>query len=123
MNRWTSLLLSALLPAAVLAAEPPPDPGTALITGSDRGIGFALVQEFESRGWQVIATTIDPDKAMPGLIVQPRLFCHAQFAEDVAAIRGVIEKIGNFDFGEPFSRVREALGEARKMGVTLRNAA
>ncbi|HZZ79719.1 MAG TPA: hypothetical protein VFE62_14460 [Gemmataceae bacterium] len=70
--------------------------------------------------WQ---TTVDPDKPMPGLIVQPRLFCHAQFADDVAALRSVIEKIGNFDFGEPFSRIREALSEARKMGVTLRNAA
>jgi hypothetical protein len=70
--------------------------------------------------WQA---NVDPENAMPGLIVQNRLFCHAQFAEDVAAIRGVIDKIGNFDFGEPFSRIREALGEARKMGVTLRNAA
>ena len=58
-----SLLLMALSPAALLAAESPPNPGTALITGSDRGIGFALVQEFESRGWQVIATARDPAKA------------------------------------------------------------
>src|SRR3954469_19162244 len=50
-------------PAALLAAEAPPNPGTAFITGSDRGIGFALVQEFESRGWQVIATARDPTKA------------------------------------------------------------
>ena len=58
-----SLLLMALSPAALLAAESPPNPGTAFITGSDRGIGFALVQEFESRGWQVIATARDPAKA------------------------------------------------------------
>ncbi len=63
MKHWSSLLLLALLPAASLAAESPPNPGTALITGSDRGIGFALVQEFERRRWQVIATTIDPAKA------------------------------------------------------------
>jgi len=62
MKLCSSLLL-ALLPAALLAAEPPPNPGTAFITGSDRGIGFALVQEFESRGWQVIATARDPAKA------------------------------------------------------------
>jgi NAD(P)-dependent dehydrogenase (short-subunit alcohol dehydrogenase family) len=62
MKLW-SLLLIALSPAALLAAESPPNPGTALITGSDRGIGFALVQEFESRGWQVIATARDPAKA------------------------------------------------------------
>jgi NAD(P)-dependent dehydrogenase (short-subunit alcohol dehydrogenase family) len=58
-----SLLLMALSPAALLAAEAPPNPGTAFITGSDRGIGFALVQEFESRGWEVIATARDPAKA------------------------------------------------------------
>ncbi len=58
-----ALLLMALSPAAMFAAESPPNPGTAFITGSDRGIGFALVQEFESRGWQVIATTRDPVKA------------------------------------------------------------
>ncbi|MEO8017751.1 MAG: SDR family oxidoreductase [Pseudomonadota bacterium] len=62
MKIW-SLLLMALAPAALLAAVSPPNPGTALITGSDRGIGFALVQEFESRGWQVIATARDPAKA------------------------------------------------------------
>ncbi|MEO8061662.1 MAG: SDR family oxidoreductase [Pseudomonadota bacterium] len=61
MKIW-SLLLLALAPATLLAAETPPNPGTALITGSDRGIGFALVQEFESRGWQVIATARDPAK-------------------------------------------------------------
>ncbi|MEY2854152.1 MAG: hypothetical protein RL030_1284 [Pseudomonadota bacterium] len=63
MRLWASFLLLALVSVASLAAESPPNPGTAFITGSDRGIGFALVQEFESRGWQVIATTLDPAKA------------------------------------------------------------
>jgi NAD(P)-dependent dehydrogenase (short-subunit alcohol dehydrogenase family) len=63
MKHWPSLLLMVLLPAISTAAELPPNPGTALITGSDRGIGFALVQELESRGWQVIATTRDPAKS------------------------------------------------------------
>ncbi|MBS0580677.1 MAG: SDR family oxidoreductase [Proteobacteria bacterium] len=45
------------------ATEPAPNPGTVLITGSDRGIGLALAREFESRGWQVIATCRDPEKA------------------------------------------------------------
>lgn len=63
MNHWHSSLLMALLSASSLAIDSPPNPGVALVTGSDRGIGFALVQEFESRGWQVIATTRDPAKA------------------------------------------------------------
>lgn len=35
----------------------------ALVTGSDRGIGFALTQEFAARGWKVIATCRDPAHA------------------------------------------------------------
>jgi NAD(P)-dependent dehydrogenase (short-subunit alcohol dehydrogenase family) len=38
-------------------------PPWALITGSDRGIGFALVQELETRGWRVVATCRDPAHA------------------------------------------------------------
>src|ERR1700732_3986952 len=38
-------------------------PPLALITGSDRGIGFALVQELEMRGWRVVATCRDPEHA------------------------------------------------------------
>jgi NAD(P)-dependent dehydrogenase (short-subunit alcohol dehydrogenase family) len=63
MKTWLPLILLAILPAASAAPNLPPDAGTVFITGSDRGIGFALVQEFESRGWQVIATARDPAKA------------------------------------------------------------
>jgi NAD(P)-dependent dehydrogenase (short-subunit alcohol dehydrogenase family) len=55
MKNWLLLVL-AMLPAVSVAADPPPTPGTALVTGSDGGIGFALVQEFERRGWQVTDT-------------------------------------------------------------------
>lgn len=65
----------------------------------------------------------DPDRPMPGLLVQARLFCHAQFPQDVGALRAAIDKLGAGDFAEPFSRIREALSEARKMGVGLRGAA
>jgi hypothetical protein len=53
----------------------------------------------------------------PGLLIQPNLYCHAQFPDDIPAVRALIEKLGPFDLGEPFLRIREALGEARKMGV------
>jgi len=66
---------------------------------------------------------VDPDQPVPGLTVQPRLYCHPQFPEDVAALREQIDKLGSFDFSEPFGRIREALSEARKMGVTTRAAA
>jgi NAD(P)-dependent dehydrogenase (short-subunit alcohol dehydrogenase family) len=45
-------------PAAIV-----PPPPVALITGSDRGIGFALTQELVARGWKVLATCRDPAHA------------------------------------------------------------
>ena len=58
-----SWLISASAAEVTAVTEPTPNPGTALITGSDRGIGLALTREFVSRGWQVIATCRDPEKA------------------------------------------------------------
>jgi NAD(P)-dependent dehydrogenase (short-subunit alcohol dehydrogenase family) len=68
MKAWLPLcllgcVLSARSADRPAAPEPAPNPGTALITGSDRGIGLALAREFESRGWRVIATCRDPAKA------------------------------------------------------------
>lgn len=59
---------------------------------------------------------------LPGVLVQPNLFCHARFPDDAALIRGVLDKLGTFDLAEPFVRVREAMSEARKMGVAARAA-
>ena len=39
------------------------DKPTVLITGSNRGIGFALVKNYAVNGWNVIATCRSPDKA------------------------------------------------------------
>jgi NAD(P)-dependent dehydrogenase (short-subunit alcohol dehydrogenase family) len=47
-------------PAPVAPVVAPP---VALITGSDRGIGFALTQELVARGWKVLATCRDPQHA------------------------------------------------------------
>jgi NAD(P)-dependent dehydrogenase (short-subunit alcohol dehydrogenase family) len=45
-------------PSTATSAAP-----VALITGADRGLGFALTQELVARGWRVIATCRTPDKA------------------------------------------------------------
>jgi hypothetical protein len=51
------------------------------------------------------------------------LHCHARFAEDAAASRELLECLtGAVDLAEPFLRIREAIGEARKMGVTGRQS-
>ena len=70
--------------------------------------------------WQSI---VDPDQPMPGLLVQSRLYCNTHFPQDVNALRQQIDKLGPLDFGEPFARIREAIREARRMGVTVRSAA
>jgi len=63
MRHWLPLCLLGFAMSITAAPEPAPNPGTALITGSDRGLGLALTREFESRGWVVIATCRNPSKA------------------------------------------------------------
>ena len=60
---------------------------------------------------------VDADDAFPGITVQPRLYAHANYPEDAAALREQIERLGPFDLGEPFQRIREAMTEARKLGI------
>jgi hypothetical protein len=46
---------------------------------------------------------------------------HTRFPEDAQAVQEVLERLqGLVDLTEPFARIREAIGEARKMGVTSR---
>lgn len=58
-----------------------------------------------------------------GVAVAPNLACHGSFPDDGPVIRGLVEKVGPLDLGEPFVRIREAMSEARKMGVAGRLAA
>ncbi len=47
------------------------------------------------------------------------ILCHARFPSDVAVVRGLLDEVdGMVDPAEPFARIKEAMGEARKMGVT-----
>lgn len=64
------------------------------------------------------------DEKRPGAIALPRggsLVCHARH-DDAAKVSAVLEQLGGLDLNEPFGRVKDALGEARKMGVTGRAA-
>jgi hypothetical protein len=57
----------------------------------------------------------------PPRSVRANVRAHARFPQDEAAVRTVLERAqGLVDLGEPFTRIREAIGEARKMGVTSR---
>jgi hypothetical protein len=46
---------------------------------------------------------------------------HTHFPKDTSALRDLNERLGNFDFAEPFTRIRQAMAEARKLGVAGRN--
>jgi hypothetical protein len=57
----------------------------------------------------------------PATAIRPALVTSPHFATDVPGIESILEQIGaGFDLLEPFSRVREAMTEARKMGATSR---
>ncbi len=46
------------------------------------------------------------------------LLCHPRFPDDVARTRDLLSCLdAGFDLSEPFARIRDAIGEARKMGV------
>jgi hypothetical protein len=79
-----------------------------------------------------LAPADDPRAAAPaagGALVTPPgagrnpLLCHPRYPGDVAVAGAVLARLDTgFDLAEPFSRIREAIGEARKMGVTGRAA-
>jgi hypothetical protein len=49
------------------------------------------------------------------------ILCHPRFTAEVPAIREMLDHLtGTVELGEPFARIREAISEARKMGVTNR---
>jgi hypothetical protein len=64
--------------------------------------------------------------AARGLAVRPAasgrgpVCCHPEFAIELPKVKEQFERLGGLDVTEPFARIREAIGEARRMGVTQR---
>jgi hypothetical protein len=52
-----------------------------------------------------------------------RLLCHHRYPGDVESVKKILAEIDGLDVTEPFARVKEAITEARKTGVTGRSAA
>jgi len=48
------------------------------------------------------------------------LVCHPRFTSEAPAIRDLLAQLHVLDFAEPFTRIHEAIAEARKMGATSR---
>jgi NAD(P)-dependent dehydrogenase (short-subunit alcohol dehydrogenase family) len=60
----TSSLPGAVAPASAAGVRDPASP-TILLTGSNRGVGPALVREYAAQGWNVIATCRTPIENQP----------------------------------------------------------
>jgi hypothetical protein len=57
----------------------------------------------------------------PASETRPGLVANLTFSDDVGRIQPILEQLdANLDLIEPFARIREAIGEARKLGVTNR---
>jgi hypothetical protein len=64
-----------------------------------------------------VAVALDHPRAARGL------FLPALFATDRDAVVSILDRVDPaVELGEPFARIREAIAEARKMGVTSRAA-
>jgi hypothetical protein len=65
----------------------------------------------------------------PGIVIRPAtgyrgpLLAHPEFPDDALRLKDLFERMAGLDVAEPFARIREAIAEARKMGVTHRAAA
>jgi hypothetical protein len=57
-----------------------------------------------------------------GLLIGEHKYAHPDFPSDVPLLEGMFRQLGTLDLNEPFDRVRDAIAEARKMGVTQRAA-
>jgi hypothetical protein len=67
---------------------------------------------------QAMTLTERGSVAVPPETGRGPLLCHPRFPDDAALTREMIGQLdASFDLSEPFVRIREAIGEARKMGV------
>jgi hypothetical protein len=90
----SALDLRLRLETPVVWLAPPDDPGAARLTAA----GLCVRTAANGRG---------------------AVLCHPRYPQDAAVVREMLEKVdGMVDPSEPFARIREAMGEARKMGVT-----
>jgi hypothetical protein len=65
----------------------------------------------------------EPPATIPGDPHGRGLYGHDRFPDDADVVHAILGKLGNFDLGEPFQRIRDAVHEARKMGVGKSQAA
>jgi hypothetical protein len=71
----------------------------------------------------VAAALVAGGAGVPGGGGRGVLVCHPRFTGDAGVVREILDKLeGTLDLGDPFVRIREAIGEARRMGTGNRAA-
>ena len=74
------------------------DPPTVLITGANRGLGFAFAQKYVARGWNVIATARNPEGASELKTLaskNSRLRIEQLDVTDPASVNALGQRLGN----------------------------
>ena len=70
----------------------------------------------------VLCLPFESAEPAPTVRANQELRCHPKFPKDEAAVRELLDRLdGNVDLTEPFARIREAMGETRKLGPGSRN--
>jgi hypothetical protein len=92
---------------------------------TDRASALQLRQHIESPVIWIAQGESEPEQfgiiARPATDRRPPLVIPQRFGDDLPRVQETIDQIdGGFDLLEPFNRVREAIAEARKLGVTSR---
>src|SRR5262249_46018944 len=67
---------------------------------------------------KALAESAGPSLVSPAADGRGPLFCHPRYPADVPLVRSLLGQLDStFDLAEPFARIREAVSEARKLGV------
>jgi hypothetical protein len=74
----------------------------------------APVRDPRAEDWAAHGSAVRPADDHRGPLIG-----HPEFA-DGARIIEILERLGGLDLSEPFTRIRDAIAEARKMGVMQR---
>jgi len=65
---------------------------------------------------------VDLPAVRPAAAGRGAVCAHPDYPDDLARLREPLERLAGLDLAEPFARIREAIAEARRMGVTQRAA-
>jgi hypothetical protein len=100
-----------------------------LFTDCEPALGLRLHIDVPVVCLQLASSKSEPPNSRPTTNIEPGngngrwpVICHPRFPADAAVVRELLDYLeGGLDLAEPFLRIREAISEARKLGVMSRN--